>query len=210
MIHLLKLFCPEVLFFICDFSAKKWQVGQNLKHTVMVAFKLEAPMLYMFSVAHIECNRRPHAEHASAREYLPKWLLVLKRRQWRRRRRRETRGRRRSFRSGVHTSVWPCLYLLYSRFLPARSTRTTLYSEFSLADGLGKLRTAFSSGENEGWGCSLFLSILPAFRFSFSLVSCQRCRHVTFTDVPDSLFIFRSRECKLHRNWTYKFYKIFF
>lgn len=92
----------------------------------------------------------------------------------------------------------------------ARSTRTTLYSKFSLVDGLGKLRTAFSSGENEGWGCSLFLSILPAFCFFFSLVSCQRCRHVTFTDVPDSFFIFRSRECELRRNWMWKFNKVFF
>lgn len=151
-----------IFLFPFYFSAKNGRYyGQN---TVMVAFQLEAPMLYTSSVvAHIECNS-PHAEYASAREYLPKWLLALRRRQWRRRRRRQ-RERRRSFRSGVHTFVWPCLYLLYSRILPARSTRTTLYSKFSLADGLGKLRTAFSSGENEGWGCSLFLSILPCVSF---------------------------------------------
>lgn len=48
--------------------------GHHLKYTMMVvAPQLEAPMLHTFLVvAHIECSRRPHAENAAAREYLPK------------------------------------------------------------------------------------------------------------------------------------------
>lgn len=210
--YLLKLFWPEVFYFFYFRLFRKEMTGGAESPIVMVAFKLEAPMLHTSSmVAHVKCNRRPHAEHASAREYLLKWLLALRRRQCdgdddeERREDEDVRSDRVSTRLSDHACISSTRGS--SRHV---ATRTTLYSEFSLADGLGKLRTAFSSDENEEWECSLFLSILPAFRFSFSRVSCRRRRHVTFTDVPESLFIFRSRECELHRNWTQTFYKIFF
>jgi len=195
-----------IFLFPFYFSAKNGRYyGQN---TVMVAFQLEAPMLYTSSVvAHIECNS-PHAEYASAREYLPKWLLALRRRQWRRRRRRQ-RERRRSFRSGVHTSDHACIsstrgssqHVAHEQLCTQSSRSRTAW---------GNLERPFRAVRTKGEDVlSFYLSFL-AFRFFFSLVSCQRCRHVTFTDVPDSFFIFRSRECELRRNWMWKFSQVFF
>lgn len=38
---------------------------------------IRTPMTHTSSV--VQCGRNPHAEDASAREYLPKWLLALRR-----------------------------------------------------------------------------------------------------------------------------------
>lgn len=128
--------------------------GWNFKYMMVVAFQLDAPMLHtsLMVVAHIECNRRPHVEDAPVREYLPKWLLVLRRRRW--------RGCHRSDRVSTYLSDHTCIFSTCGCCL-ARSTRTTLYSKFPLTDVFGKLRTAFSRSRYgvRMFSLSLFLPI---------------------------------------------------
>lgn len=146
---------------------------------MVVASQLEAPMLHTsLVVAHNECNKRPHVEDAPAREYLPKWLLVL---------------RRHSDRVSTCLPDHTCIFSTCGS-CPARSTRTTLYSKFPLTDIFGKLRTAFSRSRYGGWGS---LSLPPSSSIpssvSFTLINYLQCRHVTFPTF--SFFV-----CKLCNN----------